>query len=115
MLKLRDPQMTLWEEILPEPFRTLPKELAFVDEILDDGRFLQPFVEKHFTRRGRPTMPIETYLRLMYLKRRYDLGYESLIQEVGDSFTWRRFCRIAIDEKMPDPTTLLKARQTIRR
>jgi len=27
---------------------------------------------------GRPTVPIETYLRLMYLKHRYGLGYETL-------------------------------------
>jgi len=46
----------------------------------------------------------------MYLKRRYNFGYETLVKEVGDSITWRRFCRIAIDEPMPDPTTLIKAR-----
>ncbi len=47
----------------------------------------------------------------MYLKRRYNFGYETLVQEVGDSLTWRRFCRISIDEKMPDSTTLIKARK----
>lgn len=47
----------------------------------------------------------------MYLKRRYNFGYETLVQEVGDSITWRRFCRIPIDEPMPDSTTLMKARQ----
>lgn len=63
------------------------------------------------TKRGRPTLPVERYLWLMYLKRRYQLGYESLIKEVGDSITWRSFCRIAINEEMPNPTTLIKARQ----
>ncbi|NTX58970.1 transposase, partial [Myxococcus sp. CA039A] len=29
----------------------------------------------------------------------------------GDSITWRMFCRIAIDEKMPDPSTLIYARK----
>ncbi len=111
MLKLREEQGTLWDAILPEQLRTLPEELAKIDVLLDDERFMQPFLEKHQTRRGRPTLAIETYLRLMYLKRRYGFGYETLIQEVGDSITWRRFCRIPIDEKMPDPTTLLKARQ----
>jgi IS5 family transposase len=80
---------------------------------LDDERFLQPFIEKHPTKSkmGRPTYPIEKYLRLMVLKRKYNLGYESLIKEVGDSITWRRFCRIAIDEPMPDPSTLIYARK----
>jgi len=33
---------------------------------------------------GRPTVPIESYLRLMYLKYRYSLGYETLCREVAD-------------------------------
>lgn len=111
MLKLREEQITLWDSIIPETIWALPDELAKVDAILDDERFMQPFIEKHQTRRGRPTKAIETFLRLMYLKRRYNLGYESLVQEVGDSITWRRFCRISIDERMPNPTTLIKARQ----
>jgi len=113
MLKLRDGQLTLWDAILPEEVRKLPAELAIIDELLDDERFLQPFIEKHPTKSkmGRPTYPIEKYLRLMVLKRKYHLGYESLIKEVGDSITWRRFCRIAINEDMPDPTTLIHARK----
>jgi len=113
MLKLRDEQLTLWDAILPEPLRTLPAELAVIDKLLDDERFMQPFIDKHptKTKKGRPTYPIEKYLRLMVLKRKYQLGYESLIKEVGDSFTWRRFCRIAVDEDMPDPSTLIYARK----
>jgi IS5 family transposase len=44
----------------------------------------------------------------MYLKHRYSLGYETLCGEVTDSFTWRRFCRIALDGRVPDPSTLMK-------
>jgi transposase, IS5 family len=51
---------------------------------------------------------VETYLRLMYLKYRYGLGYETLVREVADSFSWRRFCRIALDARVPDSTTLIK-------
>jgi IS5 family transposase len=49
---------------------------------------------------------METYLRLMFLKFRYRLGYESLCREVSDSITWRRFCRIHIplDSTVPHPT-----------
>ena len=36
------------------------------------------------------------------------LGYETLRREVGDSFTWRRFCRIPLDGSVPHPTTLMK-------
>lgn len=36
----------------------------------------------------------------MYLKFRYELGYEVLVDEVKDSIQWRRFCRIALDKKV---------------
>ena len=44
----------------------------------------------------------------MFLKFRYRLGFESLCREVSDSITWRQFCRIGIDQKVPHPTTLMK-------
>lgn len=44
----------------------------------------------------------------MFLKFRYLLGYEALCREVSDSITWRRFCRIPIEGRVPHPTTLRK-------
>jgi IS5 family transposase len=44
----------------------------------------------------------------MFLKRRYDLGYESLCGEVADSIGWRRFTGIGIDGRVPHPTSLMK-------
>ena len=58
----------------------------------------------HFSARiGRPSVPMETYLRLMFLKHRYQLGYESMCAEVSDSISWRRFCRIDIDARGAPP------------
>ena len=57
---------------------------------------------------GRPSIPMETYLRLMFLKFRYRLGYESLCREVADSISWQRFCRIPLGTRVPHPTTLMK-------
>jgi IS5 family transposase len=51
---------------------------------------------------------METYLRLMFLKYRYKLGFEPLCREVADSITWRRFCRIGLAGSVPHPTTLMK-------
>jgi len=86
----------------------LPEELARVDELLDDPAFFAPFVPYFDPRIGRPSTPMETYLRLMFLKFRYRLGYESLCREVADSITWRRFCRIPLEGSVPHPTTLMK-------
>src|SRR5664279_4982983 len=70
--------------------------------------FFAPFGPFFDPRVGRPSTPMETYLRMMFLKFRYRLGYESLCAEVTDSITWRRFCRIPLDGTVPHPTTLMK-------
>jgi transposase, IS5 family len=108
MLRERALGESLWEAVLPAELRQLPPELARVDAILEDDRFLAAFRSRLTATTGRPTIPIETYLRLMFLKHRYRMGYETLVREVADSFTWRRFCRIAIDGRVPDSTTLIK-------
>lgn len=108
MLRERALGETIWESLLPAEVLELPPELSRVDAILAEDRFLAPFRRRLTARVGRPTIPIETYLRLMYLKYRYGIGYETLCREVADSFTWRRFCRIGIGARVPDPTTLMK-------
>jgi IS5 family transposase len=108
MLRTVADQPTLWEAILPDELRRIPGELARVDALLDDPVFFAPFVPFFDPRIGRPSTPMETYLRLMFLKFRYRLGFESLCREVSDSITWRQFCRIGIDRPVPHPTTLMK-------
>jgi IS5 family transposase len=99
---------SLWESRLPPEVLRLPVELARVDALLDDPVFFAPFARFFHPVLGRPSTPVEWYLRLMFLKFRYRLGYESLCAEVSDSISWRRFCRIPIDGRVPHPTTLMK-------
>jgi transposase, IS5 family len=101
-------QPTLWDAVLPVELLALPEELARVDALLDDPAFFVPLAPFFDPAMGRPSIPMETYLRLMFLKFRYRLGYESLCREVGDSISWRRFARIGIDGRVPHPTTLMK-------
>lgn len=101
-------QPTLWDAILPAELLVLPAELGRVDALLDDAVFVAPFAAYFDARVGRPSIPIETYLRLMFLKFRYRLGYESLCREVADSISWQRFCRIPFGTRVPHPTTLMK-------
>ena len=100
--------VSLWESRLPAEVLRLPAELARVDALLDDPAFFAPFAPHFHPVIGRPSTPIECYLRLMFLKFRYRLGFESLCAEVADSISWRRFCRIPLDGKVPHPTTLMK-------
>src|ERR1700746_680700 len=97
-----------WESLLPAEVLRLPGELARVGALLDDPVFFAPFAPYFHPVLGRPSTPVACYLRLMFLKFRYRRGYESLCAEVSDSISWRRFCRIGLDAKVPHPTTLMK-------
>jgi IS5 family transposase len=108
MLQLKPETPDLWDSILPEELRKLPEELARVDVLFQDERLMEPFILRFNQTLGRPGVPISTYLRLMYLKFRYKLGYETLVAEVSDSIAWRRFCGIGYQQKVPDASTLIK-------
>jgi transposase, IS5 family len=101
-------RLSPWESLLPAELLRVPEELARVDALLDDPAFFAPFAPYFHPVLGRPSTPIECYLRLMFLKFRYRLGYESLCAEVSDSISWRRFCRIPLDATVPHPATLMK-------
>ena len=108
MLRTVGDAPTLWETILPSAVLGMPAELEAVDRLLDDPRFFEPYRGFFHASLGRPSIPIEVYLRLMFLKYRYKLGFEPLCREVGDSITWQRFCRIPLGGVTPHPTTLMK-------
>lgn len=108
MLTTINPQPTLWDAILPECCLGLPPGLASVDALLDDAAFFVAFIPFFSPDRGRPSIAMETYLRMMFLRFRYRLGYEVVCAEVTDSLAWRRFCRIPLGEAVPHPTTLMK-------
>jgi transposase, IS5 family len=108
MLRTISPQPSLWEAVLPEFALRMPAELEAVDRLLDDPVFFEPYRAHFDPRYGRPSTPIETYLRMMFLKHRYGLGYEVVCREVADSISWSRFCRISFGASVPHPTTLMK-------
>ena len=119
MLRLQGGQVEcLWDELLPERLRALPEDLAAIDALLRDEVLLAPIVA-HWDREarargrsakghGRPTIAMQTYMRLMVLKHRYGWGYETLMREVSDSLHLRRFCLIPLDLQVPDESTVRK-------
>jgi IS5 family transposase len=110
--------LSLWDEVLPIEVRELPRDLQQIDALLRDPGLLAP-VAAHWRAEaevsgrsaaghGRPTVAIETYIRLMVVKQRSGWGYETLVREVSDSLHLRRFCLIAIDRRVPDESTVRK-------
>ena len=114
---------TSWDEALPIEARELPQDLAALDGLLCDAALLAPFTAcwqreaavsgTSAVGHGRPTIAIETYVRLMVLKHRYGWGYRTLVAEVSDSIHLRRFCRIALFERVPDESTVRKLTRRI--
>ncbi len=102
---------TVWDGLFPDLLRSLPDDLARLDQVLDAPGVLKPF-ERHWGHAnlhvGRPSLPMATYVRLMTLKHRQGWGYERLVRQVADSFHLRRFCRIAITAALPDESTVRK-------
>ena len=112
MLRLSGGQVeSLFDMALPVEVRELPVDLAALDRLLDDLAVLAP-VEAAWDRTakdfGRPTIPIERLVRLMVIKQRSGWGYETLVREVSDSLHLRRFCRVALTERVPDESTIRK-------
>ena len=113
----------LWDEALPVEVKELPADLAGLDVLLADPELLWPIAERWqqefretgrlVLTEGRPTIAMETYIRLMVLKQRYRWGYRTLVAEVSDSIHLRRFCRISLSEGVPDESTVRKLTRRI--
>jgi transposase, IS5 family len=112
MLRLVGSQVEcLFDLGLPVEVPELPADLAAIDALLDDPALLEPVVaawDAGARAFGRPSIPIDRYVRLMVIKTRTGWGYETLVREVSDSLHLRRFCRIALTERVPDESTIRK-------
>ena len=81
MLRLAAGQVeSLWDEVLAVEVRELPEDLARIDALLGDPTLLAPIAAhwraeaeasgRSAAGHGRPTIAMETYVRLMVVKQR---------------------------------------------
>jgi IS5 family transposase len=112
MLRLIGPQAEcLFDVGLPVEVWELPADLAALDVLLEDRVLVAPIWRSWAVAarcEGRPSIPMDRYVRLMVIKTRTGWGYETLVREVSDSIHLRRFCRIALTERVPDESTVRK-------
>jgi transposase, IS5 family len=112
MLRLSGGQVeSLWDEVLPGEVRELPEDLAALDVLLRDAGLFEPIAanwRREAVGQGRPSIAMDVYVRLMIVKARTGWGYETLVREVSDSLHLRRFCLIALGERVPHESTVRK-------
>ena len=103
---------SLFDLGLPVEVCELPADLAALDRLLDDRALLAPIEavwKLEHRDRGRPSIAMDRLVRLMVIKARSGgWGYETLVREVSDSLHLRRFCRIALTDRVPDESTIRK-------
>jgi IS5 family transposase len=112
VLRLSGGQVESWFYLgLPVQVAELPVDLAALDELLGEPGLLAP-IEASWAAEavgfGRPTVPMDRFVRLMIVKARSGWGYETLVREVSDSLHLRRFCRIGLWDRVPDESTVRK-------
>jgi len=112
MLRLVGGQVeSLFDEALPIEVRELPEDLARLDDLLRDPALLAPIAarwEAEARDRGRPTIAMALFVRLMVIKQRTGWGYETLVREVSDSLHLRRFCGLSLTASVPHESTIRK-------
>src|SRR3954452_7734420 len=102
---------SLFDLGLPVALTELPADLAAVDRLLSAPGVLGPMEacwEDDARGFGRPTVPMDRFVRLMIVKARSGWGYETLVREVADSLHLRRFCLIGLWDRVPDESTVRK-------
>ncbi len=112
MLRLAGGQVeSLFDDALPVEVRELPEDLARLDALLADAALFEPISaawDDAGRERGRPTIPMASFVRLMVVKQRTGWGYETLVREVSDSLHLRRFCLFSLTERVPCESTVRK-------
>jgi IS5 family transposase len=112
VLRLAGEQVeSLFDEALPIEVRELPEDLARLDELLSEPGLLAPIAARWDVAsrdRGRPTIAMTMFVRLMVVKQRSGWGYETLVREVSDSFHLRRFVGLSVTSSVPHESTIRK-------
>jgi IS5 family transposase len=112
VLRLAGEQVeSLFDEALPIEVRELPADLARLDALLSEPALLGPIAEgweAASRERGRPTIAMSMFVRLMVIKQRTGWGYETLVKEVSDSLHLRRFVGLSLTASVPHESTIRK-------
>ena len=101
------PYQGLYEAIIPRDhiLRRLKDSIDF--------SFVNPMMRKQYCENfGRPAKEPEMMLKLLFLKKLYDLSDEQLISRAQTDMAYKYFLGLSPEDKMIDPSLLTKFRKT---
>jgi len=113
MLTEKRVQKDLAEAITDDEAFKLKGDLEAIYNFLEGIDLTEP-LKKHFSKdKGRPSISLDTFIRMMILKHYYNIGYKTLVEEVTHRIDLRYFCKIGLKDKVPDDSTLKKLAKKI--
>ena len=87
--------------------------LEVIDRAFDWGAFEVLLSAIHGSRKGAPGYPPLTMFKILLLQQWYTLSDPAAEEAVRDRLSFRRFCRLPLDQETPDPSSIWRFRQTI--
>jgi transposase len=106
MLGKNQSQPALFQVVDIEALVPPNHRLRKIDAVLDLSFVHEAVAECYSAGRGRPSIDPELALRMMLLGRLYNLGDRELCDEIGMHVGMRWFCRLNLEDPVPDHSTL---------
>lgn len=106
MLGKNRSQPALFQVVDVEALVPANHRLRKIDAVLDLSFVRDAVAECYSAGRGRPSIDPELALRMLLLGRLYNLGDRELCDEIGMHVGMRWFCRLNLQDPVPDHSTL---------
>lgn len=87
--------------------------LERIEAVVDWGRIEALLAGVHASGTGRPSFRPLTLLKVLLLEGWYGLSDPAMEEALGDRLSFRRFCGLALDEAVPDHSTISRFRSLL--
>ena len=89
------------------------KTLSKIDGLVKWSRFEKLLAKLRTGERGRPPYPALSMFKALLLQQWYRLSDPELEEALADRLSFRRFCGFALEDTVPDETTICRFRQAL--
>ena len=91
------------------------RRLERIDALMDWSAVEQLLAPIYASKTGRPAYPALCMLKVVLLQQWYGLGDPAMEEALGDRLSFRRFAGLALDQAVPDHSTLCRFRGELTR